>query len=164
MSNESDFDFPGGDLSPAMEIYCEQRASGKTKTMAARMAYPNSNYPGKQGHGLEKDPRIIRRIEELKEDRAETYGLDVQEQIRKYHEIYQLCMSKGQAAGAIKALERLDAIGGFEVKKSEVTKITKGEGLTDKSGDLQKDLDRFANVLGKSKGEAVEVPEDTIIN
>lgn len=143
-----EFVYPEGDLSEAMELYCQHRASGKTKTNAARLAYPQSKYPNKHSHLLEKDPRVLARINELKLERAEVYGLDQTEQIRKYHEIYNIAMENKQLATAMKALERIDAIGGFEVKRSESVRVTREDALGSKDGDLKKDLEKFKGILG----------------
>lgn len=159
MSTDYNDNVPEGEISLAMEQYCTLRASGRTKTEACKAAYPASTYPGKMGHDLEKDPRIINRIKELKEERAETYGLDVHEQIRKYHELYNMAVKNNQVATATKILQCIDDIGGFVVKKSETIKTSK-EGLAAKDGDLIKNMQRFADVLGKSQSLAAEVPED----
>lgn len=154
-----DFEFPEGDLSPAMEHYCQLRASGKTKTNAAKLSNPQNMSPGKYAHKIEQDPRIIARIAQLRDERADTYGLDVHEQIRKYNELYQMAVDNKQVSTAAKILQCIDDIGGFVVKKSETIKTSK-EGLVSKDGDLAKDMSRFAGVLGKSQGLAAEVPDD----
>jgi hypothetical protein len=149
--------YPQGELTEPMELYAQLRAQGRTKTDACKKAYPDGKYPGQQGALLEKDPRIATRIAQLKEERAEVFLLDQVEQVRKYHEMYMRAMDEGKLSVAMKALERIDAIGGFEVKKSEMVKINKGEALLSKDGDLKKDLERFKEVLGTK-----EEPKETL--
>lgn len=136
-------------LTDKQERYCQLRASGYTKTEAARYAF-ETQYPGALGWQTEQLPKVVERIAELKIERIETYGLDHQEQVRKYHEIMNMAIAKGNLQTALKAMERLDAIGGFETKKSEVTRIIKqdpSEILKDPDGDVQGDLEKFKTIL-----------------
>ncbi len=144
-----DFDeLPQGDLSLAMEIYCQQRAMGKTKTRSVLVAYPKSKHPAKHGHLLEKDLRVKNRIRELKDEREEVYNLDKAEQIRKYHEVYEMAIAMGKLPVAVKALERIDAIGGFEVKKSENVRINKTDAFGLDGDNFEQAKKKFSGILG----------------
>ena len=141
------------------EVYAQYRAAGFSKTKAAQKAYDTQN-PRQMGYEAEKRERVARRIAELKEERAESAGLDVDEQIRRYNDLYLRALEKGQLATAKQMLERIDAIGGFDaptksisVKGSleEATKVLKGD-------DLEKDIKKFQNVLSKH----TDKKEDTV--
>lgn len=145
------------DLTDKQERYCQLRAQGFTKTKAASIAFEGSGRKDAHlGWQAEQNPRVKDRIRELQEERAEAFGLTPEEQIRKYHEIYQEAVSTGKYALAIKVLERLDAIGGFVTSKSESTTkkidLTKGGALKDGDGDIKGDIDKFSTILG-SHGE-----------
>ena len=154
-------------LTDKEEHYCQLRAEGKTKSGAARIAYAggdpkNSN---RVGHSTELREDVQKRIAELKEERAEAYGLDPLEQIRRYNQLYQMALEKGQLATAAKMLERLDILGGFEAPTKSVSlKGTLGGSLKDPNGNLNNDLEKFSGLLKthseKTKeGEVVEVKE-----
>lgn len=133
-------------LTEKQERYCQLRAQGYTKTKAASIAY-DTKWPDRMGHDTERDPKVKERIRVLKEEREEAYGLDVDEQVRKYHELYLMAVENGNINAALKALERIDAVGGFETKKSEVTHKKPGDILKDTQGDLRKDIDHFGDLL-----------------
>jgi hypothetical protein len=137
------------DLNEAEELYAQLRAQGYTKTEAAKNAWPKQLYPKQYGHLAEKNrQRIQDRIQELKEERAEESGLDVQEQIRRYNDLYRALKLEGKWSQAAKILERLDAIGGFDAPTKSVSLSAKiGGNLRDSQGDLSKDIQKFARVL-----------------
>jgi phage terminase small subunit len=137
-------------LTEQQEVYCQYRAKGYTKTKAAAEAY-KTRYPGKMGWELEQQDKIKARIELLKLERRETFELDLDEQVRKFHDIYLEALSRGKLETAMKALDKINALGGFEVRKSEVTKVTKEnskEVLKDEDGDIERDLEKFKTILG----------------
>lgn len=141
-------------LTEQEELYCQHRADGRTKTNAAKLAYPSSDRPSQQGHKTELKEKIQVRIRELKAERAEAYGLDAEEQIRRYNELYFMALDQGQLAVARSMLERLDAIGGFDApKRSESVVTKKGESFKDLEGDVEKDTEKFLGILGKHSEE-----------
>ncbi len=142
-----------GHLTDKMEHYAQLRASGFSKSKAASVAF-ETKFPAHRGWETEILPKVALRIRQLKEERAEAFGLSQEEQVRKYHEIYQDAMIKGSLNTAMKALEHIDAIGGFEIKRSVNLSLKANQGLTikDADGDIQADLKRFSNVLTSHKG------------
>jgi hypothetical protein len=137
------------ELTQKEELYCQLRAQGYTKTKAAMKAYPDQKYPAQAGYEAELRPVVQKRIQALKTERAEVAGLDVDEQLRRYNELYLLALDKGQLETARKMLERIDAIGGFDApKRSESISIRKGESLKDAEGDISGDITRFSTILG----------------
>jgi hypothetical protein len=135
-------------LNEAQERYCQLRAQGFTKTKAAAVTWPNMKHPGQYAYLIEKKLVVKERIIELKDERKEiSDNIDLTEQIRKYHDIYTLCMAHGKVALAMKALERLDALAGFDIKRSENTKITKTSPLNDGEAASQEDLKKFSDIL-----------------
>lgn len=136
-------------LTDKEEHYCQLRADGKTRTDAARIAYETKN-PRQMGSATEKREDVLARIQELKEERAEAYGLDAGEQIRRYNQLYQMALDKGQIGVAAKMLERLDILGGFEAPTKSVNfKGSIGEALKDPNGNLRGDLEKFAGMLNR---------------
>lgn len=138
------------------EIYAQCRARGFTKTKSAQKAYPDTKYPRQMGYEAEQRPRVRERIRELKEERAEVAGLDVQEQVRRYTELYQMALEDGKIATAAKMLERIDAIGGFDApsKSISISKRESVDSLKDASGDIKGDIERFSNILEKHSSKA----------
>jgi hypothetical protein len=153
-------------LTDKEERYCQLRAEGKTKSGAARIAYDGDpQYANRMGYIVERREDVQARIQELKEERAEAYGLDFQEQVRRYNQLYQMALDKGQLATAAKMLERLDAIGGFEAPTKSVTyKGTLGGTLKDPNGNIEEDLKKFAGVLkphsDKTSSGEITIAED----
>ena len=140
------------ELTDKEELYAQYRAQGYTKTKAAMKAYPDGSRSWPQiGHEVENREPVSKRIAQLKQERIEVMDLDVNEQLRRYNELYLLALDKGQLTVAKQMLERIDAIGGFDApKRSESVLIKKaGDNLKDAEGDIQKDLDRFSDILGK---------------
>lgn len=154
MQEEQDPD--DGHLTDKMEHYAQLRANGYTKTKAASIAF-DTRFPGHRGWETENLPKVASRIKQLKDERAEAFGLSQEEQVRKYHEIYQEAMQLGKHATAMKALERIDAIGGFEVKKSMSLslKANQGASLKNDEGNIEDDLKRFSGILTDHKGKGV---------
>lgn len=139
------------ELTEQEEMYAQARAKGHTKTDAAKIAYPDGKYSRQIGYDTEKRERVIARIAELKAERAEASGLDLEEQLRRYNEIYLQCMREGKVAMAMKALERIDSLGGFDAPTRSVSLKGDLNKLPDalKGDDLQKDIARFSKVLSK---------------
>jgi hypothetical protein len=138
------------ELTEKMERYCQARATGYTRTDAAKIAYPDSQYPGQLGSEIEAKEHVQQRIMQLQEERREAYGLDVGEQIRRYNQLYLMALEKGQLSVAKTMLERIDAIGGFEApKRSETTSVRKGDVFKSQEGNLEDDIKRFSGVLQK---------------
>lgn len=136
-------------LTDKEERYCQLRADGHTKSSAARIAYDGDpRYSNRAGHIVEKREDVQERIAELKAERAEAYGLDYQEQIRRYNQLYHTAVEKGQLSTAAKMLERLDALGGFDAPTKSVSlRGTLGESLKNPSGNIQKDVEKFSGIL-----------------
>jgi len=143
-------------LNEAQEKYCQLRAQGFTQTKAARIAWPNCNHPGKYGHNVEKKIKVRERILEIRKERSEiSDSVDAEEQMRKYHDIYQLCMETGKVALAMKALERIDVLAGFIVSKSEhVNRSTVNPAAANPNSEesVNDALSKFDSIL-KSHGE-----------
>lgn len=143
-------------LTDQQEHYCQLRASGQTKTGAAKIAYQTA-HPSKVGWELEEKEHIRDRIQQLKEERMEAYGLDPMEQIRRYNELYQLALSQNKLETAKNMLMRIDALGGFEAPKKSQSVSLKGDlgGDTFKSLEgntkLSKDIEKFSGILGNTK-------------
>ena len=137
-------------LTDSEEHYAQLRASGLTKTQAAAKAYPDSSYPKQGGYRTENRERVKDRILELKQERAENAGVDYDEQLRRYNELYRILYSKGDYKGAAKILERIDTLAGFEAPSKSISiKTNSGNALKDEQGNLENDINRFADVLGK---------------
>ncbi len=144
------------ELTDKEEHYCQLRASGKTKTEAAKKAYDTQN-PSKVAYLVELKPLVSDRIQELKEERAEAYGLDPMEQIRRYNELYQMAVDKGQLGTAAKMLERIDILGGFEAPTKSVSlRGNLGESLKDPNGNIDSDLKKFSEVLKTHSEKTLE--------
>jgi hypothetical protein len=143
------------ELTEKEELYAQQRAVGHTKTRAAIKAYPDSNNPRQVGYAAEKRDCVSERIKELKEERAESAGLDLNVQVCRYNELYLMALEKGQLGLAKDMLARMDAIGGFDAPSKSIS--LKGdlsnEALTDITGDVSKDIKKFAGVIGKHAKE-----------
>ena len=143
-------DLPRGplDCTEKEETYAQMRAQGHTKTKSAKIAYPECNHYRQQGYEAELRERVKDRIRELKEERAESAGLDVHEQVRRYNEIYLESMASGKTGAAMKALERIDAIGGFDAPSKSISL----RGDLDKAHETLKgenlglDIEKFAKV------------------
>ena len=150
------------ELTDQEEIYAQERASGKNKTKSAQKAYPDAKPSScrQMGYECEKRPKVLERIRELKEERAENSGLDVNEQIRRYTELYFMALDMNRIESAAKMLERIDAIGGFNAPSTSVSlKGNVGEAL--KGSDFKKDLDKFSSILKRhSTEETQQKPED----
>jgi phage terminase small subunit len=149
------------ELTDQEEIYAQERAAGKNKTRSAQKAYPDAKPSScrQMGYECEKRPKVLERIRELKEERAENSGLDVHEQIRRYTELYFMALDSGRIESAAKMLERIDAIGGFNAPSTSVSlkgSIEAGDAL--KGSNLKADLEKFANVLKKHSSE--ETPKE----
>lgn len=137
------------DLTEQEEIYAQFRAAGYSKSHAAKKAY-NTSHPRQMGYEAEQRQHVKNRIMELKEERAESAGLDVNEQIRRYNEMYFMALERGQLTTAKQMLQRIDAIGGFEAPSKSISMSYKGDANSVLKGDdLKKDIEKFANVLGK---------------
>lgn len=147
---------PNDKLTDKMEHYCQLRANGFNKTKAASAAYDTNN-PGKVGPELEQKEKIKARIQQLKEERMEIAGVTIDEQLRKYHDIYQMATLEGNLKLAMEVLGKIDALSGFDVKRSEVTRKDAGDSLKDKGGDVSKDLERFPSLLGKHSDDTSSV-------
>lgn len=151
--------FSTEELTDKEELYAQLRAVGKTKTKAAAKAYPDSKTPGKLAYEVELRPKVLERIRQLQEERAEAYGLDPDEQIRKYHEIYHQAMDEGKLTVAMQAMARIDAIGGFETRKSEVVhRGLPGGAFKDEDEDFDRDLEKFKGVLKEHKVAVKPLP------
>ncbi len=131
------------------ERYAQLRASGLTATQAATKAYPDSSYPTQEGHRVGKKERVNDRILELKAERAENAGIDFDEQLRRYNEIYRMLFQKGDLKGAAKILERIDSLAGFDAPTKSISIKQTSDALKDENGSLEKDMDRFAGILDK---------------
>ena len=147
------------DLNEAEEYYAQLRAQGYTKTEAAKGAWPTQSCPKQYAWKAELRPRVAKRIQELKEERAEEAGLDVLEQVRRYTELYRLLKAQGKYASAAKMLERLDAIGGFDAPTKSVSLTAKIGGSASRNDpsidtsqltETQRDMERFARILNPS--------------
>lgn len=153
-------------LTDQQEHYCQLRASGQTKTGAAKIAYQTA-HPGKVGWEVEEKEHIQNRIRELKEERIEAFGLDPMEQVRRYNELYHLALSQGKLETAKNMLMRLDAIGGFEAAKKTQSVSLKGtlEGEAFKSLEgnkkLKEDIEKFSGVLGSHKGTPKSISDES---
>lgn len=136
------------ELTEKEEHYCQLRSSGYNKTDAADIAY-ETKYPNRLGWTTEQKDKIKDRIRELKEERAECFGLDADEQVRRYNELYFMALREKKLGLAKEMLQRLDVIGGFEApKKSESVVTRKGDALKNVQGDVKKDLNKFSKILG----------------
>lgn len=137
-------------LNDEQERYCQLRADGFTKTRASKVAYPNGKFPGQYGHIIEKKLKIRERILELKQERIEVSdAISLEEQIRTYQDMYQMCVSTGKLALALKALERLDMLAGYDIKRSESLKKTQDLNKPLDNGDeLDSAIKRFSTILG----------------
>lgn len=137
------------ECSPHEEVYAQHRAAGYSKTKAAMKAYDTNN-PRQMGYEAELRPHVKKRIMELKDERAESSGLDVHEQVRRYNELYFMALERGQLSVAKSMLERIDAIGGFDAPSRSVSMSIKGNtGEVLKGDDVQRDIERFSKILGK---------------
>lgn len=137
------------ELTEKEEEYAQLRALGYTKSDAAKRAYNSTTGNHRQlGWQAEQRDKVKERILDLKEERAESSGLDVREQVTRYNEIYRLAMAEGKRDQAMKALARLDSIGGFDAPTKSVSVTGKiGEVLRDHQGDLKKDVEKFSRIL-----------------
>jgi hypothetical protein len=141
--------FPKDELTEKEEMYAQMRAAGHSKSKAAMKAYDTKN-PRQMGYYTEQKECVRERIRELKEERAESAGLDVHEQVRRYNELDLMALEKGQLGLAKDMLVRIDAIGGFDAPSKSVSMSIKGNSDDIlKTEDIQKDIDRFSKVLGK---------------
>jgi len=146
------------------ELYAQHRAMGYTKTKAATKAYPNSKYPKQAGYEAELRECVKNRIRELKEERAESAGLDVHEQVRRYNELYLSALEKGQLVVAKQMLERIDAIGGFDAPSKSISL----KGNIDESSEvlkghnIEEDLKKFSSVLSKHSEDTQKDDTDTL--
>lgn len=146
-------------LTEKQEHYCRLRAQGYTKSAAAMEAYDVTDSSARRmGWYVEDDQKIKDRIYQLKEERVAAFGLDVDEQIRKYHDLYMEAKNKGDLKVALMCMERIDKIGGFEVKRTENTIKDTRSAL--KKDNVEDDLKKFSGVLGKHYEEK-EDPTDT---
>lgn len=156
------------ELTDKEERYAQLRAQGYTKTDAHRLAYPDAqpHCAGPSAAQVERREIVLKRIQQLREEQNEVYGLDVKEQIRRYNQLYMMALEKGQLGLAKQMLERIDAIGGFDApNRSVVTKITKGESFKDTDNNVKKDLEKFTRILNPSDTPEGTQPEDnTTIN
>ena len=153
------------ELTEKEEAYCQYRSQGYTKTEAAKKAYDTNN-PNRVGYSVELRPDVQERIQELKEERAEAYGLDPMEQIRRYNELYIKAFNEGKWGVAAKMLERIDILGGFEAPKQSVV-TRKGEALKDTSKSLAEDLEKFKDILDPNsakKTQADKPSEDSSVH
>lgn len=150
------------ELTEAQELFAQKVASGYTQTKAAMLAFPDNQNPRQQGCNTARKDHVKNRIIELKRERAEVASLDIQEQIRRYNELYFMALEKNNLGLAKQMLERIDSIGGFDAPTKSVslkgtledsTKALKGE-------DLEKDLKKFSNIIGKHhetpQGKSIE--------
>jgi hypothetical protein len=155
-------------LNDQQERYCQLRAEGFTKTKAAKIAWPNDKHPGKYGHVVERKLKIRERIAQLKDERKElSDNLSLEEQIRHYQDIYQLCKEAGKAALALKALERLDMLAGYDIKRSETLRRTTTDNPLDNEDPVQEAVKKFSNILGthgerpRHQSDTASTPSDT---
>jgi hypothetical protein len=168
--NEMDgYDVP---LTDAQERYCQLRAEGFTKTKAAKIAYPDTKHPGKYGHIVERLLKIRERIIQLKDERKEvSENLSLEEQIRNYQDIHQMCLAANKPALAMKALERLDMLLGYDIKRSESRRIVdKPLNALDNGDELDAAFKKFSTILGthgtrpkhQASEDSSEKPADTV--
>ena len=149
---DSTRDTRGTPLTDKQEHYCRLRSQGFTKSAAAREAYDvTEKNANRHGYYVEDDQKIKERIYELKEERALAFGLDEEEQIRKYHDMYLEARNKGDLKIALMCMERIDKLGGFEVSRSEKIIKDSRKRTTEsvKPEDISKDLSKFSGVLDK---------------
>ena len=138
-----------GKLTPQMEEYARLRAMGLTKAEAARRSYnTQGENASKLGWEVEEKQKVKDRIYELKMQRMDAFKLDAEEQIRKYHDLYQMALEKEDTRTAMAILERIDKIGGFEAAKKTESVSTK-KVLVGDDEDISKVVDKFSGVLNK---------------
>jgi hypothetical protein len=131
-------------LTDNQELYAQMRAAGHTKSDAASKAFDTNN-PRQVGYATEKKAHVRARIQELKEERAEAAGIDSDEQLRRYNDMYREARRQGKDALALKIMERIDLLCGFESPKKSERKITSVEVL--KGEDISEDIRKFSGVL-----------------
>jgi hypothetical protein len=137
-------------LTEKQEKYCQLRAQGKTKTDAARMSF-DGKHPSQTASDLEKrNERVRLRILQLKGERMEMANLDFRDQLTKYHQIYQMAVDQNNLSVSLKALERIDALGGFDAptKTTTTLEVTPTDNKELIKGDsLGEDLLKFQNII-----------------
>lgn len=137
-----------GELTEKQEAYAQWRASGLSKTRAAALAFETKN-PRQVGYMTELKEAVKERIMELKAERAESAGLDYQEQVRRYNELYHILFAQQKYALAAKMLERIDAIGGFEAPKKSISIKSPGDALKNASENIEAEVKKFSGILEK---------------
>lgn len=147
MSKENGTRGYGNDeLTDKEEVYCQKRAMGFTKTRAAAIAYDTKN-PSVIGSQLETKDKIKRRIQELKFERTELDDLDGKEILRMYQDIYQGAVLSGNQNVALKALDRIAEITGYD-KNIDLRDKTMTEDSYAKS--VERDVDSLKDILGSA--------------
>ena len=143
------------ELTDKEELYAQKRAMGYTKTKAASIAY-ETDFPGALGYKTENREIVQKRIQELKDERAEIAGLDINEQIRKMNDLYLEALTQGKIKLAMEAQDRINQLAGFDVKRSAsvTVKADSFKSLTSENGN--DDIKKFSGLLEKHASKVIQ--------
>jgi phage terminase small subunit len=140
-------------MSPKQEKFCmEYIATGDSLT-----AYKASGYAPGKNHSdtrrragtLLKNPKIEQRINDLREVALDRMAWSADHVLQRLDEVYQHALSNGDYTNANRSVENVAKHLGMFVERTE-QKIKMGAlgSGTDEQEDVQKDIERLANIAG----------------